>query len=456
MYSKGIKRTIDSDTDSTETIKTKRSNRPCLIRKVKELDSDSEADSEADSADAVRQSHSKASRFTEEERLRKLMNVSDVCLKTQILNCNHPDLIKSKCLQYLKLYEDDPENNSTSLTALQLILSLPTSCVSSSITTNQTHEEITLFLSRAWDHMEKHVYGQQHAKSEIIEYIVSRLLTNNPRVLGLVGPPGVGKTSLAIHGISKAMGIPFHHISIGGLKDVTYFSGSFRCYKGSRHGMFTDILINEKCLNPIIYIDELDKISLDTAQEIYGILTHATDPLTNKSIHDCFLGIDLDLSKVTFIFSYNDIENIPLPLRDRIKEIYLGGFNIEDKIILSKNFIIPNCLKEYGVTSTDIIFTEDIITYANKKLTCRYQEVEPPAGVRYLIQGFQSLIGKLIVNIIGSKNSYLQYCKIITPTKSRPITIKTKPYVAPNFAPKFRQINLPYTVCIDDIDFYIT
>ena len=126
MYSKGIKRTIESDTDSTETIKTKRSNRPCLIRKVKELDSDSEADS----AEAVKQSHSNSSRFTEEERLRKLMNVSDVCLKTQILNCNHPDLIKAKCLQYLQLYEDDPENNSTSLTALQMILSLPTSCVS--------------------------------------------------------------------------------------------------------------------------------------------------------------------------------------------------------------------------------------------------------------------------------------------------------------------------------------
>ena len=120
------------------------------------------------------------------------------------------------------------------------------------------------------------VYGQEKAKSEIIEYLVSKLLTPNPqpRILGLVGPPGVGKTSLAIHGIADVMGVPFYQISVGGLRDVTYFSGSMRCWKGAHQGKFTDILIKEKCLNPVIYIDELDKVSNDTALDIYGLLTH--------------------------------------------------------------------------------------------------------------------------------------------------------------------------------------
>ncbi len=509
MYSRGIRRKIDDDTGiSTVDIDVANgidkadkhvAKKPRLIRFMKDIASNAEDSSDLyasnddtadtcssndtgdtcssndDTADTdtdyggerLRHVRNRAAEYVgEEARLRKLMGVTDVSLKTQILNCSQPDLVKVKCLQYLQLYEDDPENNSTSLTALQLILNLPTKCIDSVITTKKTHEEITQFLSTAWNYMEEQVYGQEPAKSEIIGYLVSRLVTNKPRVLGLVGPPGVGKTSLAIHGISRAIGVPFYHISIGGLKDVTYFNGSFRCYKGSRQGIFTDILIKEQCLDPIIYIDELDKISVETAQEVYGILTHATDPLTNKHIQDYFLGIDLDLSKATFIFSYNDVSAVPEPLRDRIKEIHLGGFNSAEKIQLAQNFIIPSCLKEYGVSSKDIIFTKDVISHVNGRLAEQYAHI--PEGVRYLNQGYQSLVGKLIVNIIGDKTSYLQYLNVSTspeaplldttikqsPRRAR-TTRTTKAASVPKFAPYFRQISLPYNVCVADIDFYM-
>jgi ATP-dependent Lon protease len=306
------------------------------------------------------------------------------------------------------------------------------------------------FLSNAWDHMEGNVYGQQAAKSEIIEYLVSRLIKEKPRVLGLVGSSGVGKTSLAIHGISKAIGTPFYHISIGGLKDVTYFNGSFRCYKGSRQGIFADILIQEKCLNPIIYIDELDKIAADAAQEIYGILTHATDPLTNGHIHDYFLGIDLDLSKVTFIFSYNNADAIPVPLRDRIREIYFSEFNEADKVQIAKNFIIPKLLKEQGLSSRDIIFTDDIIRTVNRQLSSEVLA----GGVRYLTQGYQSIIGKIMVNIISNKESYSQYCRITDAGDVAPAHRDKASRVKvdiPKFALHYKQVFLPYTVLPRDI-----
>ena len=281
----------------------------------------------------ARKSTHTRTRTHEEDRLLNLLEETDDSLKSILLNSEHSDLTKAKGLQLLRQYEDDPENNSTSLSAIQLILKLPTKIKNAPISLKNTHEEILSFLHDAWKHMESQVYGHKHAKSEIIEYLVARLLSGHvqPRVLGLVGPPGVGKTTLAMHGIGHAMKAPFYHLSIGGLRDVNYFSGSLRCWKGAHQGMFTDILIKEQCLNPIIYIDELDKIATETSTDIYGILTHATDPLTNKYIQDHFLGIDIDLSKVTFIFSYNDPTCLPVPLRDRIKEIVLPGFNDEEK-----------------------------------------------------------------------------------------------------------------------------
>lgn len=404
-------------------------------------------------------------RDAEELRLLRLIDDPSASLKQRVLDSKHPDMIKAKCLQMLREYEDDPENNSTAQTALQLILKLPTDKKALPISMDSSYEETTEFLRQAWDHMQSCVYGQAGAKSEIIEYLVSKLLTPNtytPRVLGLVGPPGVGKTSLAIHGIADVMGIPFYQISIGGLRDVTYFSGSMRCWKGAHQGKFTDILIKEGYSNPIIYVDELDKVSAETAQDIYGWLTHATDPNTNKHITDHYLGIDLDLSKVTFIFSYNDPDVLPPPLRDRIKEIYLDGFDSTQKLDLVREHIIPSCLKEYELGPSDIKFSDEVVAYTNATLQ-NLSAMPDVSGVRFLKKGYQSLIGKIMVNVVCNRVSFDKLKgksdnnasghagkRARTRTKTK-VTIQKKA----KFMPYYRHVELPYTVTIPDVKYYL-
>ena len=242
------------------------------------------------------------------------------------------------------------------------------------------------------------------------------------------------------------MGVPFYQISVGGLRDVTYFSGSMRCWKGAHQGKFTDILIKEKCLNPVIYIDELDKVSNDTALDIYGLLTHVTDSSTNKHIQDHYLGIDLDLSNATFIFSYNDPSRLPSPLRDRIKEVNFEPFNGEQKVDIVRNFLLPSCLKEFGLNSNDLIFDDTVIAYANKTFLTMSQ-MGDVSGVRYLTKCFQTLIGKIMVNVVCNRDSYNSL------KRSRSSATKGKTKTA-RFMPYHKNIKLPYTVKISDIDYY--
>jgi ATP-dependent Lon protease len=425
-----------------------------LIRRSKEFrNEDNDDDEDEDIA------YNEPYRDAEEMRLLNLLNDSTMTLKQRILTSAHPDLLKAKCLQMLREYEDDSENNSTAISALHLILKLPTMYKALPVTLDNEYDDIMKFLQTAWLHMQSCVYGQERAKSEIIEYLVSKLLTPNkyvPRVLGLVGPPGVGKTSLAIHGIADIMGVPFYQISIGGLRDVTYFSGTMRCWKGAHQGKFTDILIKEGYTNPIVYIDELDKVSAETAQDIYGWLTHATDVNTNKHIQDHYLGIDLDLSKVTFIFSYNDPSMIPAPLRDRIKEINFDGFGPEQKQDVVRDFIIPSCLKEFGLNSLDVKFSDDVIAYTNSLLQTNSCS-SSVSGVRYLTKGYQSLIGKIMVNVVCNKSSLdkLKTCNSKQTSKAGKNT-KVKKTHQFKFMPYYRSVELPCTVTTSDIDYYLT
>lgn len=389
----------------------------------------------------------------EELRLLKLINGNNNDIKTRILQSGHPDAIRAKCLQMLREYNDDPDNNSTSITALENILKLPVTCKDLPISINNGYNEVCKFLEDAWMHMSSQVYGQEQAKSEIIEYLVSKLVTKSrqPRVLGLVGPPGVGKTSLAINGIAKVIGLPFYQVSVGGLRDVTYFSGSMRCWKGAHQGKFADIQIKTGCLNQIIYIDELDKVAADTAQDIYGLLTHVVDLETNKHIQDHYLGIDLDMSNATFIFSYNDPTLLPAPLRDRIKEVYFDAFDDKQKVDIARDFIIPRILKDYGLTSNQIKLSDEVIMHANKTI----QMISSISGVRYLNKGYQSLIDKIMVNLVCNQASY----NILT-AKSKlksKLKLKSKPKPKPiSFIPYYKNITLPYEVTTLDIDYYLS
>ena len=235
------------------------------------------------------------------------------------------------------------------------------------ITKNSTQLEITNYLENVQKHLDNSIYGHNKAKIDILN-IVSQWI-NNPEsscpIIGIQGPPGIGKTCLIKDGVSKALNIPFASLPLGGISDSTHLVGHSYTYIGAKWGRIVEILMTTKCMNPIIYLDELDKISnTDKGQEINGILTHLTDSSQNNEFHDKYYsGIDFDLSRAFFIFSFNNEHNIDPILRDRIKIIKLEGFSKKDKIKIIQDYILNDILKNIGMLSDDIIITDEIWNY---------------------------------------------------------------------------------------------
>jgi len=203
------------------------------------------------------------------------------------------------------------------------------------VTINDGVEKCHEFMENAQKRLHEAVYGLNDAKMQIMQ-MLGQLITN-PQAIGCAvaihGPPGTGKTSLVKEGISKILNRPFAFIALGGATDSSFLEGHSYTYEGSMWGKIVQILIDSKCMNPVIYFDELDKIS-DTpkGEEIAGILTHLTDTSQNSQFHDkYFAEIDFDLSKCLFIFSYNDETKVNPILKDRMYRIQTKGYNQKQK-----------------------------------------------------------------------------------------------------------------------------
>jgi ATP-dependent Lon protease len=211
------------------------------------------------------------------------------------------------------------------------------------------------------------VYGLNDAKMQIMQ-MLGQLLTN-PKAIGTAiaihGPPGTGKTSLVKEGISKILNRPFAFIALGGATDSSFLEGHGYTYEGSTWGKIVQIIIDCKCMNPVIYFDELDKIS-DTprGEEIVGILTHLTDTSQNSQFHDkYFAEINFDLSKCLFIFSYNDESKVNPILKDRMYRIKTKGYNGKEKGCISNNYLLPRIREQVKFNEGDIIIPDDVISH---------------------------------------------------------------------------------------------
>jgi ATP-dependent Lon protease len=223
------------------------------------------------------------------------------------------------------------------------------------------------FMEAAKNTLDSAVYGLNDAKMQIMQ-MMGQLITN-PNAIGtaiaIQGPPGTGKTSLVKEGISKILNRPFSFIALGGATDSSFLEGHSYTYEGSTWGKIVQILIDSKVMNPVIYFDELDKIS-DTpkGEEIAGILTHLTDTSQNSEFHDkYFAEIDFDLSKCLFIFSYNDESKINPILRDRMYKIHTKGYDRKQKITICNNYLLPKIREQVRFEEGEIIIPDETIGY---------------------------------------------------------------------------------------------
>jgi ATP-dependent Lon protease len=211
------------------------------------------------------------------------------------------------------------------------------------------------------------VYGLNDAKMQIMQ-MLGQLLTN-PQAIGTAiaihGPMGTGKTSIVKEGISKILNRPFAFIALGGATDSSFLEGHSYTYEGSTWGKIVQILIDSKCMNPVIYFDELDKISeTPKGEEIAGILTHLTDTAQNSQFHDKYYAeVDFDLSKCLFIFSYNDETKINPILRDRMYRIMTKGYDKKQKTVICNNHLLPKIREQVKFVEGDIVIPDDSLQY---------------------------------------------------------------------------------------------
>lgn len=256
----------------------------------------------------------------------------------------------------------------------------------------------TISLAQAEKILSQHHAGLAKPKERIIEFIAAKkfakTIERSP-IVCLVGPPGVGKTSLA-QSIAESLGREFVRISLGGIKDEAEIRGHRRTYIGALPGKLIQGMRKAKTMNPVILLDEIDKMARDIHGDPASALLEVLDPEQNKSFVDHFLDIEYDLSKVMFIATANMIDGIPYPLFDRMEIITLSGYTEEEKLEIAKNFLIPKGLKEYQLKSQEFTINDEEI----RKVITQYTK---EAGVRQLERMITKLMRKAIQLLLKDK-----------------------------------------------------
>lgn len=269
------------------------------------------------------------------------------------------------------------------------------------------NKKITDYIDNSAKILDRAIYKQDAAKTEIIR-IIGQWINGNMTgyCLGFEGPPGVGKTTLAQKGISQCLTDingtrPFSFIQMGGTSNGSSLEGHGYTYQGSKWGKLVDILMDSKCMNPIIYIDELDKISnTETGKELIGILTHITDLSQNKEFEDkYFSGIKIDLSKILFIFSYNDPSLIDKVFMDRIHRIKFSTLTNANKLYIIKHYSLNEILEDVGLNHNNIIFPEEVLIYIIKNYTNE-------SGIRKLKEKIYEIIREINIRNLQQKITY--------------------------------------------------
>ena len=302
-------------------------------------------------------------KYARQEKSLRVQEASDIPIKFRILDAPLPAPIQA---QALKKYQtlcvlEDPAQFCKLRAWLEGLLRIPFGQYH--VSPCRSHRAKVRRLCETKDAMDRAIYGHAEAKESIV-HMVSQVLSNPhgmPQIIGIVGPPGNGKTTLVRQGIAYALQRPFIQISLGGANDITQIKGHAYTYEHSSWGRLADALMEARCMNPVVYFDELDKVSQsEKGEEIISALIHMTDPAQNSDFRDHFFEqIPLDLSKVVFIFSFNNEKAVSPVLLDRLYLIRTLPLQPADKMVIAANYLLPTVARNIGFSSDDIHLTKD-------------------------------------------------------------------------------------------------
>jgi len=352
---------------------------------------------------------------------------SDIPLKFQIISLPISEYIKTTVLKKLTAIEDESGESYKLKNWVDAFLRIPFGrVVPLPVKLSDGREKCSAFMKDSKAILDKAVFGMSTAKTQIMQVLAQWIASPNSigNVIALQGPAGVGKTSIAKNGIAKALHRPFQFFSLGGASDVSTFIGHSYTYEGSMWGRIADSLMHAKCMNPIMYFDELDKISgTPHGEEIASILIHLTDRTQNSQFHDrYFSGIEFDVSQCLFVFSFNDITQVNPILRDRMQVIHCSGYTAKEKQSILEQYVWPDLLQRLNFTKEDILLTDE----ASKFIISEYSAKEE--GVRTLIRTAEAIITRLNMLRIADEETmkdYKFYTKVEFPLCLKESIIKT-------------------------------
>ncbi len=308
-------------------------------------------------------------------------------LREKLLNAGMPDEVQQEALKQLgRLERMHPDASEASMvrTYLDWLVDLPWK--------KETADSLDLHVAQ--EILNSDHYGLEKAKDRIMEFLAVRKLKNDMKgpILCFCGPPGVGKTSLG-KSIAKSMGREYHRIALGGVKDEAEIRGHRRTYVGAMPGKIIQALKQVATRNPVIVLDEIDKLGSDFRGDPSAAMLEVLDPEQNSTFRDNYLNVDFDLSKVLFIATANVLENIPPALRDRMELINITGYTENDKLFIAKEHLVKRQLDGNGVTAEQAKFTDDGLQFLISHYTRE-------AGVRNLEREVGSVCRKIAKKVV--------------------------------------------------------